>query len=858
MKFNPDDPRLTAFALGELDEKERLEVEEQLRTCEESRRFVEETRALADQLGSEFSTEDSPGLAENQRMVLEAQIEKVEAGALPVSAAPKIRFLFAKIAVAAAVLLVATLSVFWKQSGSDEVFVADSVGGKLGASTATTLSATPRLSEEAQNGAPLFRNETKPSDDSKEKDGRQRGLDGKTRDSLESLGYIRVDPPKNLVQGKPSVLVLGDGPAESPPVTWSREQPKQGARVQLAKGQTEKKIQYDFDSNGGREALIRSSVGLKDEVVAEPILEAAHGGSSSRGGTTLAKSKKSGGTGGGGKANAPTKAAELGKTLRFLTAPPSSPDPSSQKASGSRRRKAGQAKPSSPAEGEESTEESLDFLLGKGDKDSIDPSTLARSETRGSTEQYAKVEDNPFVSVNDQPLSTLSADVDTASYSNVRRFLAGGRLPPPDAVRIEELLNYFSYDYEPPVGDVPFAAHVEMGECPWDSEHRLARIGLKGKILSDEERPAANLVFLIDVSGSMNSADKLPLLQKSLELLVQRLGGDDRVAIVVYASASGLALPSTTCNNKETILQSLNGLRAGGSTNGGQGIQLAYETAKSRFIDGGINRVIWCTDGDLNVGTTDQGSLVRLIEEKAKSNIFLTVLGFGTGNLKDSTLEQMADHGNGHYAYIDSLGEGRKVLVDGIGGTLMTIAKDVKIQVEFNPAIVRAYRLIGYENRVMAAHEFNDDKKDAGELGVGHTVTFLYEIVPAESSSKEGAVAKVDPLKYQAAADLTSRAFSGESMTVKLRYKEPEADQSTALEFGVTDRGADLSMTSPDFRFAASVASFGMLLRGSEHKGNSTFGSVLEMASNCIGSDVRGYRSDFLTQVQRAKQISGN
>jgi len=476
----------------------------------------------------------------------------------------------------------------------------------------------------------------------------------------------------------------------------------------------------------------------------------------------------------------------------------------------------------------------------------------APSPAEPNTESYSRIVDNSFLRVSQNPLSTFSIDVDTASYANVRRFLAQGTMPPADAVRIEELLNYFPYDDPAPTGDDPFSINIEVAGCPWNAGHRLARIGLKGKPIGQGQRPLSNLVFLIDVSGSMQDHNKLPLLKASLQRLVEELGENDRVAIVVYAGASGLVLPSTSSQQKPVILSALEQLEAGGSTNGGAGIQLAYDTAVAHFIKGGTNRVILATDGDFNVGVSSEGDLTRLIEAKAKSGVFLSVLGFGMGNLKDGTLEKLADKGNGHYAYIDSAKEAEKVLVQEMGATLVTIAKDVKIQVEFNPAKVGAYRLIGYENRLLAKEDFNDDRKDAGEIGAGHHVTALYEIVP---SGKETKLPAVDPLKYQEEAPST-KALSEELMTVKLRYKQPEADTSQLLERSVTDHGTEYARASNDFKFAGAVAGFGMLLRGSAEKGSLTYAGVLELATSAIGSDPSGYRTEFLELVRKAQQIA--
>lgn len=471
-----------------------------------------------------------------------------------------------------------------------------------------------------------------------------------------------------------------------------------------------------------------------------------------------------------------------------------------------------------------------------------------------NTEAYDHIVENPFRKVADEALSTFSIDVDTASYANARRFLNQNALPPPGAVRIEEFINYFDYNYAPPDGEDPFAVHVEVASCPWKPEHRLARIGLKGKVIPPGARPPCNLVFLIDVSGSMQPENKLPLLKRAMELLVTQLREDDRVAIAVYAGASGLVLPPTSGDAHRTILEALNNLRSGGSTNGGEGIKLAYNTATESFLKDGVNRVILATDGDFNVGMTDESQLIDLVESKAKTGVFLSVLGFGMGNLKDATLEQLADKGNGNYAYIDDMDEARKVLVKDLLGTLVTIAKDVKIQVEFNPALVQAYRLIGYENRKLAKEDFNDDTKDAGEIGAGHTVTALYELVPPGTAL---AIPGVDPLKYQQNQPaLTDAASSGELFSLKLRYKKPDQDTSRLLTFPVRDEGTACENASEDFRFAAATAGFGMLLRNSEYKGALTHQLVLTLAEQGLGRDEQHYRAEFIGLVRKAHALA--
>lgn len=469
-------------------------------------------------------------------------------------------------------------------------------------------------------------------------------------------------------------------------------------------------------------------------------------------------------------------------------------------------------------------------------------------------EDYAEIRENGFRQVSDHPLSTFSIDVDTASYSNMRRFLSRNSLPPKDAVRIEEMINYFSYDYAPPQDDKPFATHVEVASCPWAENHRLVRVGIKGKDIAQDKRPASNLVFLLDVSGSMGRHNKLPYVKKSLRLLLEKLGENDRVAIVVYAGASGLVLPSTTCDKKSVIMQAMDNLRSGGSTNGGAGIELAYKTAIANFIKGGTNRVILCTDGDFNVGTTSRGDLTRLIEEKAKSGVFLSVLGFGMGNYKDSTLERLADKGNGNYGYIDTLNEARKIFVQQMTGTLITIAKDVKIQIEFNPRVVDSYRLIGYENRMLKKEDFNNDKVDAGDIGAGHTVTALYEVVPLGMGKDSS---NVDPLKYQTkpSDNLSEDAYSGEMLTLKLCYKAPDGDTSKLLTFPVEDKGLEFTKTSADFHWSAAVAGFGMLLRDSKHAGTTSFDSILKMANAGKGKDAFGYRKECIQLMQSAKNL---
>lgn len=474
-----------------------------------------------------------------------------------------------------------------------------------------------------------------------------------------------------------------------------------------------------------------------------------------------------------------------------------------------------------------------------------------------NTEGYDAITDNPFRSVNDNPLSTFSIDVDAASYSNIRRILNSGQLPPKGAVRIEEMINYFTYEYAQPTGKDPFAVYTELAVCPWNKDHQLAMIGLQARKIDVSDLPPSNLTFLIDVSGSMLSGDKLPLVQASLKLLVNQLRPQDKISIVVYAGNAGLILEPTAGDHKEIIKEAIDRLQAGGSTAGGQGIQLAYKIARQNFSKEKNNRVILCTDGDFNVGLSSDDGLEELIERERKSGVFLTVLGYGTGNYQDAKMQKLADKGNGNHAYIDGIAEAKKVLINEFGGTLFTIAKDVKLQVEFNPAKVKAYRLIGYENRVLAKEDFNNDTKDAGELGSGHTVTALYELIPPGVDMP--GIPAVDSLRYQtyynAISTAKSAQFGEEVMNIKLRYKQPDGDISKLSSFPVKKKMVRVEEASCNLRFAAAVASFGMLLRDSEYKGDISYAAVLALAKNALGDDKESYRKQFIQLVNAASSI---
>jgi Ca-activated chloride channel family protein len=464
-----------------------------------------------------------------------------------------------------------------------------------------------------------------------------------------------------------------------------------------------------------------------------------------------------------------------------------------------------------------------------------------------NTEAYDRIYDNDYKLVANDPLSTFSIDVDTASYSNVRRFLNQNQLPPKDAVRIEELVNYFTYNYPDPQGTDPFSVTTEVAAAPWNKEHQLVLIGLQAKKIETKNLPKTNLVFLLDVSGSMQDANKLPLVKSAFRLLVNQLRPEDKISIVVYAGAAGVVLDSASGSEKDKVLQAIDNLQAGGCTAGGQGIQLAYEIAKKNLMKDGNNRVILATDGDFNIGVTNDGDLTRMIEEKRNDGIFLSIFGFGMGNYKDSKMEKIADKGNGTLAYIDNMLEAKKVFVSQLAGTLFTVAKDVKIQVEFNPAKVKAYRLIGYENRMLENKDFNDDKKDAGEIGAGHTVTALYEIVPAGSKEE---FPGTDALKYQQ----VKVAPSDELLTVKLRYKEPDGDTSKLLTKILRPQDASAQPTE-NYNFATSVAEFGMILRDSKYKGSSAYDDVLQRAKSSKGKDDDGYRAEFIKLVELAQLL---
>ncbi len=749
MSFDPNDPRITAYAFGELSGAERADFESEMQESDDLRRAVDDTRQAVDTLANELKGEPEVGLSDQQREAVTQEIDKthsVQPVAVPVTTgATSDRKYDARLAfgLVATLLIVCGLGVGILVS-SRHIQVASEDQRPSSSRAVDGTLAAPEADAVPANASVTF-------------------ADGQTSDLSRMPGEPKAYPEYN-------------------PAELSRLE--QSTRT------------FMYDVKVSEEALARTSQSYdKSQVAVRTGIDSRGLGEGQGMGARPFESRVRGNVDYGGHGGHPGELADI----------------------------------------------DLDRGEGPG---------------RGG-DRYSHIVENPFTEAKIEPLSTFSIDVDTASYAKVRMYLMQhGMLPRPDAVRIEEMVNYFTYDYEPPADEVPFAAAVEVADCPWRPEHRLVRVGIKGQEIDNEQRPASNLVFLLDVSGSMNRPNKLPLLKRGMKMLVDQLGENDRVAIAVYANAAGLVLDSTTGDQKQVIIDALDRLHAGGSTNGGEGIHLAYQTVLDNFIKGGVNRVILCTDGDFNVGVTSTDELVPLAEKNAKTGVFLSVLGFGMGNHNDAMLEQISNKGNGNYAFIDTDAEARKVLVEQMSGTLVTIAKDVKIQIDFNPVEVAAYRLIGYENRMLTAQDFNDDKKDAGEIGAGHTVTALYEVIPAGIQS-DVTPPPVDESRYQERPKPTKEARSGEMLKLKIRYKEPDEGESTKLTFLIKDEDKRFGQASQDFRFAASVASFGMLLRDSQHKGNATYAGVLEIATEAATGDTSGYRQEFLSMVSRAKELSG-
>jgi Ca-activated chloride channel homolog len=845
MNIHPDDPRWTAYVLGELSDADRAEVEQELESSPEAREIVDEIRMMTMLLKDELAKEPSPSLVPDQRRaVREAAVAQNGAGRRQWFAGA-----FAAAAVAAVLLLGVALPSLLRKPASDLGYQAASeqptkpvnAPAPPAVVPSTVVPSAEAPVPTAQSAAAYILNKEKQTEAVK--------LQAEERLADASAGVVTgvvSDSSGSRIPGVEVTLISAAIPA---PVVTTTDETGSYRFEGLPPGKYTVTctlagfvaFRQEFVVNP---ESLRIALAAKLEVA--PVAEQATVSSSSPEVDQKAI--------GDFVQNAQANARQQGQGGQRPVAPRTSAENANAiggaygRGTAATRSFASPQPP--PAAGP------VPAALPPGFRPD-------RPRQPFNTEAYDRIEDNSFHAVAENPLATFSIDVDTASYANMRRFIDQGQLPPKDAVRIEELINYFSYDYAGPSGSRPIAVHPEVAAAPWDPTHRLVRIGVKAKDVDMRRRPPSNLVFLIDVSGSMESPDKLPLLKSGLKLLVDKLTENDRVSMVVYAGNSGLVLPPTTGDKKEFIARALDRLQAGGSTNGASGIQLAYNTAISTFIRGGINRVILCTDGDFNVGVTNQGDLTRLIEDKAKSGVFLSVLGFGTGNLKDSTMEKLADKGNGNYAYIDSINEARKVLVEQMGGTLMTVAKDVKIQVDFNPAKVNAYRLIGYENRVLANQDFNDDTRDAGDMGAGHTVTALFEIVPR---GVDIAIPGVDASKYSrpsrpsqpaAALEKNDKVASNELLTVRVRYKTADGTTSTRFDVPLVDRGSAFNAASADYRFAAAVAEFGMILRDSPYKGSASLDQVIRIAEPSKGLDKNGYREEFVSLAKRARRLKG-
>jgi Ca-activated chloride channel family protein len=844
MPFDPNDPRLTAYALGELDDAERVEIESSLADSEEARLFIEETRATARLLAEHLSREQSPGLAPAQHQLIEKRLHAQAQSPLRLQQ-PRpwltLRRVVQLAVVASVVAFVAAL-----------VMPAFDVARKH--PRELVLATKPPGLEPQED---MIAIDSVPEEESKAREVLEQRITDRRAESfaLEEVGPTDDGEKTSLTAHAAANKPLAPAGSAAPNLPLSPNKKKKQAKSAVPSPAKPPNRSYAMAPAGpvGTRADELSAAAPATELApaATPASVVSDGvatvelrqklayARNGQPGQQTRDSRQAGDQKYGGQ---PVERYSL--AMRPPAAEPGLALPSLSSRGNSTTLPAKDA-------AEAAARSSKNTALPEGEVAERDKAPVTNNEA------YARVVENPFLLVSREPLSTFSIDVDSASYANVRRFLNQGQRPPRDAVRIEEFLNYFPYHDPPPpsAGSDPFSVNVEIARCPWNAVHRLVRIGLLGRPIEQKDRPPSNLVFLIDVSGSMDQPQKLPLVKSALRLLVENMGENDRVAIVVYAAAAGVLLPSTSCLNQAEIVSAIEELRAGGSTNGGSGIQLAYDMAMANFIKGGTNRVILATDGDFNTGIKYDDALVSLIEAKAKSNIFLTVLGFGMGNLKDARLEKLADKGNGHYAYIDTIQEAQKELVEQMGATLVTIAKDVKVQVEFNPARVGAYRLIGYENRMLRNQDFNDDAKDAGEIGAGHHVTALYELVPA-SAEEQLPAANVDPLRFQQNAMVQKAgAASPESLVVKLRYKRPTEDRSQRIEHGVVDQGVDYANASDDFKFAAAVAGFGMLLRDSPDKGNLTYPAVIELAEASKGSDRSGYRAEFVELVRKAERV---
>jgi Ca-activated chloride channel family protein len=899
-ELHADDPRLTAYALGELDPTEREAVERLLSDSPAAQATVREVRDLAGLLTAELKQEPAPTLTAAQRTAI---LEGKAAKASPVAAIRRrasSRWIgqFAALASMAALVAVAAFLPAPGNRPDDRMSSANSSRNDLHDIRGDGGEWSLALRQQAQrtefdlieingNAEGIGTEVTALSAGSALSAGRSSGGFGGT----ESLGTIRDGISNGIGSGEKGYISEGsrsgkgslsrghsmeaklaaDKNARANAARNEPAQPVREAEVAMKRnsGQDER---YDrapaLDETKPRNAKSSSkSHSRPDGEPAAPRAMFADGSVRfTTSGTTVpnptAPAKEAVGGPGSGTQSAGMSGGGSGggRAIAGLAETDNRP------ASELKQHRAFFGESAERKDGGKKGDAHYLYFMEAGDSERREGFRRPWHEGAPGTEVYEPIVENPFLSSYEDPLSTFGIDVDTASYSNVRRFLTQQQLPPPNAVRIEELVNYFSYDYPQPAGDQPFSVNVEAGRCPWNPTNGLVRIGLKGREIERDKRPASNLVFLVDVSGSMQAENKLPLVKMGLHLLTQQMTESDKVAIVTYSDTAVERLESTNGTNKQAIQGVIESLRAGGSTNGAQGIQIAYGAAVRNFVPGGTNRVILCTDGDFNVGVTGDDELVKLIQDKVRTKVFFSVLGFGMENLKDGKLEKLADKGNGQYAYIDSQNEARKVFVDDLVGTLVTIAKDVKIQVEFNPNQVGAYRLIGYENRVMAAQDFNNDAKDAGDIGAGHTVTALYETIPTGEAPKP---LLGDTLRYRNVVVPKEGGLANELLTVKLRYKLPEADTSTLVEVPVNDPkapvagvGGQANAPSPprmsrDFNWSAAVAAFGMILRDSQFRGQANFDMVLELAQGALGEDKGGRRREFIDLVKSAKALYG-
>jgi Ca-activated chloride channel family protein len=842
MKINPDDPILTAYALGEVDEETRAAIEQALQESPEGQQAVAEVWQTAALLNRELDKEPCERLSEEQRQSVVAGASEQPARAFEPAedkliVGPWRRMAkFGAIAAAACLALALTLWHFhFKEAKSTRPLLAFLEKGKQSTSrSVTTPQAVVETNLESQGPA------LTPVDVSTVTAAVPQATSESGAVISQSSGPVmrRYEPaflaePQSAPASEKSFEVLKQSTPAIDPALMNRSRP----------------VPNRYSPSTTAPSLPDSSVKGRNLPSAPVTLQRESPAPSSVGSPPSPQAS-----------DESRSKFRMDPQLmrRYGLSPPSSgsPPPASQPQSNLQLLQTGINQQSGQSLGPLTLVESS-AVAQPSDTYRLSKQLADDGRSRGkSAAAYPTYVENAFLPTLQNPLSTFSTDVDTASYANIRRFLNQGQMPPRDAVRIEEMVNYFNYSYPQPKSGEPFAAGIEVAGCPWNPPHRLVRISVKARDLAPAKRPPGNLVFLIDVSGSMQPPERLPLIKHALRLLVKRLTDQDRVAIVAYASNSGLVLPSTLGTEKESILAAIDGLKAGGSTNGGDGIQQAYALASQNLIEGGVNRVILCTDGDFNVGITDQSALIRLIQEKARSGVFLSALGVGTDNYKDALMQNLADKGNGNYHYLDTIEEAQKVLLEQMNATLVTVAKDVKIQIEFNPSEVGAYRLIGYEKRLMRAEDFNDDTKDAGEVGAGHAVTALYEIVPADGEARQ----VVDNLKYQPAPRAERRVTTGskELLTLKLRYKAADGKESKLLESVAFDSGASYGKASTDFKFAAAVASFGQILRESEYRGTATFDGVLELALEGKGADDGGYRAEFINLVRKARDLNGD